>query len=112
MQAADPHMGLIWDESRTCLVLFCFCLVLYSSKTKTCKPFRYQRDYKATVIIVYRIFVYIVNLVCINGSRYTRHVSVISGHLISVGFHRSTGCQQDPWDLGRHMHNKSYMQHL
>ena len=37
-------------------VLFCFCLVLYSSRTKTCTPFWYQRDGKEIVIIVYHIF--------------------------------------------------------
>ena len=42
-------------------VLFCFCLVLYLSRTKTCTPFWYQRDCKETVIIVYHIFLYIVN---------------------------------------------------
>ena len=35
----------IWDEKWTWLVLFCFCLVLYLSITKTCTPFWYQRDY-------------------------------------------------------------------
>ena len=37
-------------------VLFCFWLVLYSSRTKTRTPFLYQRDCKETVIIVYHIF--------------------------------------------------------
>ena len=29
-----------------------------------------------------------------------RHVSVISGHLISIGFRGLTGCQRDPRDRG------------
>ena len=35
-------------------------------------------------------------------SRYTRHVSAISGYLISIDFRRLIGCQQDPRVLGRH----------
>ena len=31
-----------------------------------------------------------------------RHVSVISGHPISISFRELTGCQRDPRDLGRH----------
>ena len=42
-------------------VLFCFCLILYSSIAKTCTPFWYQRDCKEIVIIVYHIFFYIMN---------------------------------------------------
>ena len=29
-----------------------------------------------------------------------RQMSVISGHPISIGFCRLTGCQRDPWDRG------------
>ena len=29
-----------------------------------------------------------------------RHVSVISGHLISIGFRGLTGCQREPRDRG------------
>ena len=34
-----------------------------------------------------------------------RHVSVISGYLISTGFRGLTGCQRDPRKLGRHIIN-------
>ena len=70
-------------------------------------------DYKETVIIVYHIFLYIMNWICKNGFRYMRHVSVISG----VGFHGLTGCQRDLRNLGRRSsqqlknHEQNYLTH-
>ena len=66
VQVQCRQMTRIWDESQTCLcfALFYFCLVLYSSITKTCKFFWYQRDCYHNLYI----FLYIVNEICRNGS--------------------------------------------
>ena len=71
--------------------------------------FLYQWDCKETMIIVYHRFLYTVNLICRNGSRYMRHVSVISRHPISIDFRELTGCQRDPRDFGCHRYASTYI---
>ena len=63
--------------------------------------FLYQRDCKETMIIFYHRFLYIVNLICRNESRYMRHVSVLLGHSISTCFLGLMSYQRDPRDLMR-----------
>ena len=52
---------LIWDESRTrlCFVLFLSCIIL--EQNQNMYTFLLLKDCKETVIIVYHIFLYIVN---------------------------------------------------
>ena len=49
-----------------------------------------------------KLFCVVMNLLCRDESRYTRHVSAISGYPISIDFRKLTGCRQDPRVLGHH----------
>ena len=52
---------------------------------------------------------------CRNGSQYMRQMSVISGHPISTGFRRLTGCQRDPRARGvtvSSSNSSTFLQHF
>ena len=79
--------------------MFCFVFILYyiRAKQKHVHLFRYQRDWKETVMIIYHIFLdKLCELNMQDGSRYTRYVSVISGYPISTGFPRVDGLSTGP----------------
>ena len=49
-----------------------------------------------------KLFCVFMNSICMDESRYTRHVRVISRYPISIDFQRLTGCRRDPRVLGCH----------
>ena len=82
-------------------VLFFFLSCdIYTSMTKTCTPFWYQRDCKETMIIVYHIFLVYCEL---NMEEWVSIYEICEcdiGHPISTGFRGLKCCQRDPRDRG------------